>query len=303
MGLSLGAWTKGVQPRALDKARAAATTRTKDVQAWGGPRGSARQGARQRGRSERVAHGDSSRSEAAELHQVSSATPTNAVTKPRRSLSSVVALRRGVCSVTSSTCAHSTAVGASAANASLGRRSSVSASPSSSANSRWPGFPTGARSLSTGRTAIKPHRWPHRGPPRVPFRAIPGCRPRRYPLSCQMLVVVSARHIGRLASSLLVAAVWAWTLVCSPVTTRVADARAEGTVVPCHHAEHHPATKTPKFGAPAADSSVDEAATFEPTTTVATAVRVELLRPAERPDDAAHRHHFARSARGPPVRA
>jgi hypothetical protein len=118
-----------------------------------------------------------------------------------------------------------------------------------------------------------------------------------------MLVMVSARCIGRFASSLLVAAVWAWTLVCSPVTMRAATARAEGTLVPCHHAEHHPATKTPEFGAPAPDSSVDESATFEPATLPSPSTTAELLSPVERRDSAAAPHHFARSARGPPVRA
>lgn len=117
------------------------------VQVRGGPRGSARHGARQRGRDDTTDCGRTERPVAAALHQISGPTPTNAFTKPRRSLSSVVAVRRGVCNVTSSTSAQPTATGASAANASIGRKRTQRASPSSSASRRWPEVPTGGPQL------------------------------------------------------------------------------------------------------------------------------------------------------------
>jgi hypothetical protein len=118
-----------------------------------------------------------------------------------------------------------------------------------------------------------------------------------------MLVVVSARHIGRLASSLLVAAVWAWTLVCSPVTLPGADGRGEGSIAPSHRAERYPATKTSEFRPPVLDRSVDQAATFDVVEPLCAAVGADLLLPVERRATATPSYRFAHSARGPPVRA
>lgn len=118
-----------------------------------------------------------------------------------------------------------------------------------------------------------------------------------------MLVVISAHQIGRFASSLLLAAVWAWTLVCSPVTSSCADPRCERSAAPCHCVEEHPATKRSEVRAEAIDPSVDEAATLDMAEAVR-APRVAVLLPSiERPDGAALPHRFTYSARGPPVQA
>lgn len=118
-----------------------------------------------------------------------------------------------------------------------------------------------------------------------------------------MLVVVSARQIGRFASSLLLAAVWAWTLVCSPVTMPRADAGGDGSVAPSHRVDGHPATKRSELRAQIVDRSVDQPATLDVADPVRAPLVVDVLLAAERRSSAAHPHRFAHSARGPPVQA
>jgi hypothetical protein len=139
---------------------------------------------------------------------------------------------------------------------------------------------------------------------RRPHQAHPpsGCRDPDIPL-WSSAVVLSARHMSRRISVLLLAGLWVLALVWMPATTRLSEDHAVTSLGQVETAYEHPATETPKFGAPEHEASVDGHAVLACARPHLRGGAVGRALVQAEQSASRHRHDTAHFARGPPTRA
>jgi hypothetical protein len=115
-------------------------------------------------------------------------------------------------------------------------------------------------------------------------------------------VVISARNISRHVSVLLLAGLWALSLVWLPTTTRLSEDRVVTSLGQVEGARSHPLAETRHLGTTENDPE-DGELELPSASLIVHRDAHELDRPSAERATAPHRHDFVRSARGPPTRA